>query len=82
MTGPGVSVARSAAERSLIRRILTSNGEIRPVIVAGITGLVGLVCLVMACELAVVLLSLGGVEIFKYLLGPSLLSWLAHRIYL
>lgn len=38
--------------------------------------------LVLVLELAVVLLSLAGVGLFKYLLGSSLLSWLAHRIYL
>jgi len=38
--------------------------------------------LVLVLELGVVLLSLAGVDVFKYLLGSSILSWLAHRIYL
>jgi hypothetical protein len=38
--------------------------------------------LVLVVELAVVLLSLAGVSVFKHLMGSSLLSWLAHRIYL
>ena len=48
------------------------------VIAAGLAVLI----LILVLELVVVLLSLAGVEIFKYLLGSSVLSWLAHRIYL
>lgn len=32
-------------------------------------------------ELVVVLLSLAGIDAFKYILGSSMFSWLAHRIY-
>ncbi len=48
------------------------------VIAAGLSTMI----LVLVLELSVILLSLAGVEVFKYLLGSSLLSWLAHRIYL
>lgn len=81
MTEPGVSAAPPAAERFRLRRLLSDRGEIRPVVVIAISGLTSLVCFVLVCELVVVLLSLAGVEVFKYLLGSPLLSWLAHRIY-
>jgi len=51
------------------------------VVVIAILVLTSLLCFVLVCELVVVLLSLAGVEVFKYLLGTPLLSWLAHRIY-
>jgi hypothetical protein len=47
--------------------------------VAGISGIATIVVFIVGMELAVVLLSLAGVGIFKYLLGSSFLSWLAHR---
>ncbi|GEM_PF-1558588 len=81
MTEPGESAARPAAEPSRLRRILSVQGEIRPVVVIAILVLTSLLCFVLVCELVVVLLSLAGVEVFKYLLGTPLLSWLAHRIY-
>jgi len=55
------------------------NGEIRPVVVAGISVATTAVLLILGLELAVVLLSLAGVGVFKYILGSSFLSWLAHR---
>ena len=35
--------------------------------------------LVLGLELVVVLLSLAKVDVFRYFLGSSILSWLAHR---
>jgi len=61
---------------------LAARGEIRPmvsgIIAAGLTVLI----LVLVLELVVILLSLAGIDVFEYLLGSSVLSWLAHRIYL
>ncbi len=48
----------------------------------GVTVALALVILVLVLELAVVLLSLAGVSVFQPLIGSTLLSWLAHRIYL
>ncbi len=47
-----------------------------------IAAALALLILILVVEIAVVLLSLAGVEIFQHLLGSSVLSWLAHRIYL
>jgi hypothetical protein len=38
-----------------------------------------LMLLLLGLELVVVLLSLAKVEVFRYLFGSSILSWLAHR---
>ena len=82
MTKPGVSDAPSAAERGVLRRILSFRGEIRPVVSGVFAAGFSILILILVLELAIVLLILAGVEVFKYLLGPAVLSWLAHRIYL
>jgi hypothetical protein len=79
VTRPGESAQPRTAERSRLRRILTVGGQIRPAVVVGISTLTTVVLVLVSLELAVVLLSLAGVGIFKYLLGSSFLSWLAHR---
>ena len=85
-TRPGASAAASAAEPSAktgwIRRFLAQGGEVRPAVSGGIALALALVILILVLELAVVLLSLAGVSIFQPLIGSTLLSWLAHRIYL
>lgn len=81
-TRPGASADPSAAEPGWLRRFLAQGGEIRPLVSGALaTGLVVLI-LVLVLELAVILLSLAGVSVFKPLMGSSLLSWMAHRIYL
>jgi hypothetical protein len=77
-----VSAVPSGTERGWIRRIVSRQGEIRPVISGVIAAILSAIILVLVLELGVILLSLAGVEVFKYLLGSSILSWLAHRIYL
>lgn len=65
-----------------MRRLISdAGGEIRPTLVLAISALTSLVCFLLVFELGIILLSLAGVDVFKYLLGSSFLSWLAHRIY-
>jgi hypothetical protein len=81
-TEPGESAVPSAAEPGWLRRFLAQGGEIRPLVSGAIATALVVLILVLVVELAVVLLSLAGVSVFKHLLGSPLLSWLAHRIYL
>ena len=79
MTRPGASAPPRAADRFRLRRILSVQGEIRPSVVAVIASGTTLLLLLLGMELVVVLLSLANVEVFRYLFGSSVLSWLAHR---
>lgn len=81
-TKPGASAVPSAVEPGWLRRFLAKGGEIRPLVSGAIATALVAVILILVVELAVVLLSLAGVSVFKHLMGSSLLSWLAHRIYL
>ena len=82
MTKPGASVDPSEAKGERLRRIFSHQGEIRPVISGSIVLALVALILILVLELGVILLSLAGVGVFKYLQGSTVLTWLAHWIYL
>lgn len=83
MTRPSGSAARSRAEaagRGLWAALLVAKGELRPGVVPVLAALSGILVFVLALELALVLLSLSGVQVLEYLVGAPFLVRIAQGL--
>lgn len=70
---------QTTVERFRLRRLLVVDGEIRSLVMLAFAVGSGSALLLLGIELLVVLLSLAKVDVFRYLLGSTALSWIAHR---